>query len=79
MRKKKSIINALTLDQRNIRLREWFKSHDALNLSKVSRSVSYNRGALQHFIDNELQNLGEDVIIKLEAYLSKYDGAHELK
>jgi len=70
---------ALTLEQRNFRLRGWLKKHDALNLAKICRRIQYDRGALQHFIDSDLSNLGEDVLDRLEPALYLYDGEQELR
>ena len=79
MKKKAAAIEALTLEQRNMRLRAWLKKHDALNLSKICRKIQYDRGALQHFIDNDLGNLSVEVLDRIEPVLYLYDGEGELR
>ena len=79
MKKKAAAIEALTLEQRNTRLRKWLILHDALNLSKICRRVQYDRGALQHFIDNDLNNLSLEVLDRLEGVLKLYDGEQQLR
>lgn len=74
---KKSAAEKLTLEQRNDKLRMWLKDHDMLNLAKLCRRIPYDRGAFQHFED-EMQNLSEEPLAKVEKLLVKYGYQHSV-
>lgn len=60
----------LTTEERNMRAREWLKSHPLINIAALCRVIGYNRGAFWHFQDK--QDLGEDALVRLENVLKNY-------